>query len=99
MDGMLAYGIGTTITRSLYIISTLSIAIVIFYQVSGGSLDQYLGITLIITYINGSSQILRLGRTINDFVEKVTGVIDTFEFIRNFGVQSYPVLESDREKL
>jgi ABC-type bacteriocin/lantibiotic exporter with double-glycine peptidase domain len=98
MDGMLAYGIGTTITRSLYIISTLSIAIVIFYQVSGGSLDQYLGITLIITYINGSSQILRLGRTINDFVEKVTGVMDTFEFIRNFGVQSYPVLESDTAK-
>lgn len=89
----MAFGLTTTITRTLYIISTLSIATVIFVQVNNNQLDQYLGITLIITYINGSSQILRLGTIISDFVEKVTGIQDTFDFIRNFGKQTFPVVE------
>jgi ABC-type multidrug transport system fused ATPase/permease subunit len=96
-SAFLSYGLGLTITRSLYILSTLSIASVIFYQVTTGRLDQYLGITLIITYINGSSQILRLGSTINEFVEKITGVNDTFNFIHNFGKQTFPVIENSED--
>ncbi len=92
---VLSHGIATSITRVLYISSVLILSLTIFNLIKSGSMEQNLGLTLIITYVNGSSQILRLGQTIKDFVEKYTSVTDLFEFIRSFGKQSYPVLEGD----
>jgi len=51
---------------------------------------------LLLAYFNGSSQILRLGDLIRNIIQIISRQEDLFDFIRQFGVQTYPVLEGDK---
>ncbi|GAB4146658.1 MAG: hypothetical protein OHK0017_07450 [Patescibacteria group bacterium] len=93
----MANGIATSITRILYMLGVLVLAILVFDLVNKNEIDTVTGTTLIITYLNGSSQTLRLGETIRQFTENWQNINDLFDFIRNFGNQTYPVLNSDLE--
>lgn len=91
-----SFGLTKTFTRVSYAISTLLIGLIIFDLSSTGQINSGIGISLLLAYFNGAGPILRVGDTIRTIVEKTSRQIDLFQFIRQFGVQSYPVLAGDK---
>jgi hypothetical protein len=85
-------GLVTTISRILYNLSVLAIGFGVLDLVQKNSISTVIGTTIIITYMSGSRQILRIGDTIGDVTESMANVRDLFDFITNFGKQTFPVL-------
>jgi ATP-binding cassette, subfamily B, bacterial AbcA/BmrA len=79
------------IIRMLYVSSLFWIGFLILKLVQENKLDVVLGTTMILTYVNGSSQILRIGDFISQVTESIQNMNDLWDFIRKFGKQTYPV--------
>ena len=90
------FGVTRTLTRIIYAISTLIIGLIIYNLTSTNEINAGIGISLLLAYFNGSSQILRLGDLIRNIIQIISRQEDLFDFIRQFGVQTYPVLEGDK---
>lgn len=90
------FGVTRTLTRIIYAISTLLIGLIIYNLTSTNEINAGIGISLLLAYFNGSSQILRLGDLIRNIIQIISRQEDLFDFIRQFGVQTYPVLEGDK---
>jgi ABC-type transport system involved in Fe-S cluster assembly fused permease/ATPase subunit len=89
-------GISTDILiKIVYVFSTLFLTYKIFGLIETGVLKEAIGISLIVTYLSGSSDVLRIGKRIERALDRYTRIQDLFEFIRTFGKQSYPVLKGD----
>jgi ABC-type bacteriocin/lantibiotic exporter with double-glycine peptidase domain len=97
LNFMFSNQVSNTFVRLLYISTVSIMSLVLFNLIQSGQVNPTVGVTLIITYVNGSSQILKLGQTIQNLSEKYASITDLFKFIRNFGKQSYPVLEADAD--
>jgi ABC-type multidrug transport system fused ATPase/permease subunit len=82
----------TLISRILYTISILIIGYGILDLVQNNTISPVIGTTIIITYMSGSRQVLRIGETIGDITESIANVNDLFTFITSFGKQTFPVL-------
>jgi ABC-type multidrug transport system fused ATPase/permease subunit len=67
-------------------------------QVSVGALEGTVAIALVATYLNSSRVIVRIGSIVTSTVESFAGLNDMWDFIRNFGSQTYPVLPEDNEQ-
>lgn len=78
--------------RFLYIITIMILLLVLFYLHTQGNMDVALGIALMVTYVNSSQSVIYIGNDTRQLVEQLTRVNDLFAFIRNFGKQTYPVL-------
>ena len=89
------FGLTRTLTRIIYAISTLLIGLIIFDLTSNGQINAGIGISLLLAYFNGAGPILRIGDVIRTIIQVVSRQEDLFEFIRQFGLQTYPVLEGD----
>ncbi|MBC7471780.1 MAG: ABC transporter ATP-binding protein [candidate division SR1 bacterium] len=85
----------TFFARMLYIVSVFVIGYGILDLVQKGVINSVIGTTVIITYMSGSRQILRIGDTVGDVTESMANIADLFQFITNFGKQSFPVLSGD----
>ena len=90
------FGLTRTLTRIIYAISTLLIGLIIFDLTSNGQINAGIGISLLLAYFNGAGPILRIGDVIRTIIQVVSRQEDLFEFIRQFGLQTYPVLEGDK---
>jgi hypothetical protein len=82
----------TFISRLLYNLSILVISYGVLDLVQKNTITAVTGATIIITYMSGSRQVLRIGETIGDVTESMANVRDLFDFITNFGKQTFPVL-------
>jgi ABC-type multidrug transport system fused ATPase/permease subunit len=82
----------TFISRLLYNISILVISFGVLDLVQKNVISAVIGTTIIITYMSGSRQVLRIGETIGDVTESMANIKDLFDFIASFGKQTYPVL-------
>jgi hypothetical protein len=87
----------TLISRILYNISILIISYGVLDLVQKNTISAIVGTTIIITYMSGSRQVLRIGETIGDITESMANVNDLFDFITNFGKQTFPVLPEKKE--
>jgi ABC-type multidrug transport system fused ATPase/permease subunit len=85
----------TMVSRILYILSVLFIGYGLLDLVQKGSVNSVLATTAIITYMAGSRGILRIGDTVGDITESLANIRDLFDFIRNFGKQTFPVLPEE----
>jgi ABC-type multidrug transport system fused ATPase/permease subunit len=92
-------GLIVFIVRLLYISSVLWIGYLVLDEVNAGNLTTILGTTMILTYINGSSQILKIGDFISQATESIQNMNDLWDFIRNFGKQTYPVESNSQNVL
>ena len=52
------------------------------------------GTTLLLTYINGTYEIIQIGRRLRKLIKSITRVNDLYVFIRHFGKQTFPVLSN-----
>lgn len=82
----------TFITRLLYVISILILGIYLIKLINTQVISIEIGTALLMTYINGSYEIMRVGKKIRRFTKSITRITDLYTFINNFGVQSFPVL-------
>ncbi|GAB4146645.1 MAG: hypothetical protein OHK0017_07420 [Patescibacteria group bacterium] len=85
----------TFIDLSIRILYILSVGIVIWlthHLIQVGEITSVLGLSLILTYISGSSDILQVGRFTERLMDRWSRINDLFQFIRGFGKQTFPVI-------
>lgn len=82
--------------RLLYILSIWIIGNQILQLVQTGNLSQVSAIALLGTYFGGLNLIVRLGRSVERFSDRLSRITDLFAFIRGFGQRTYPVLITDQ---
>lgn len=86
-----------TATRAFYIISVAIIGYLILIQAQNGILAPALAFSIIITYTNGTQNILYVGNKVKRLTTSLSNINDLFDFIRGFGKQSFPVLDDDKQ--
>lgn len=91
-------GIAVTINRFLFLIATILLSVTILNLINSNQLTTVTGVALIITFLNTSSSVLSVGFIARSFTEQYTEILDLFDFIRNFGKQTFPVLPDDNFK-
>jgi ABC-type multidrug transport system fused ATPase/permease subunit len=84
--------------RYLYLASVGIIGFVIYNYILSGKIDPAIGISLLVTYILGSTDILWIGHKVQRLTESAEKARDLFTYVKKFGRQSYPVLEDDKQK-
>jgi ABC-type multidrug transport system fused ATPase/permease subunit len=89
----LAFSAIALMTRIIYIGTVLTLGLYLISLIQQGLITSIMGASLIITYINGTREVLKVGRKIRKFLKSVTRVKDLFSFICSFGNQTFPVLE------
>jgi ABC-type multidrug transport system fused ATPase/permease subunit len=90
--------INVFIMRILYMISVLVITFMTFELLKTSQITAILATTLLLTYINGSRQILKIGDLVAQVTESQGNIEDMYKFINNFGKQTFPVLENTKNK-
>jgi ABC-type multidrug transport system fused ATPase/permease subunit len=89
-------GIAITINRILFLIATLVLSFTILDLINQNQMPAVTGVALLVTFLNASGSVLRVGSIIRGMTEKYSEIIDLYDFIKGFGKQSFPVLEDDK---
>lgn len=92
----LALGATFFVTRLLYLVSILLLGYAIIDQIILGHLSSALGLTLILTYMRGTYQIITIGRKIRKLISAITRIKDLYKYIKEFGIQTFPVLTAPK---
>jgi ABC-type multidrug transport system fused ATPase/permease subunit len=82
-------------TQLLYQISVVLLAGQILNLITSSQLSTEIGISLLLSYISGTANLLRIGRNVEKLLDRISRISDLFDFIRSFGKQTYPVLERE----
>ncbi len=82
-------------TRSIYIMSLLFIGILALNQAISGSISSTTALAIILTYSADTQDVLYVGDKIKRLANSLANINDLFDFIRGFGTQTFPVLESE----
>ena len=56
------------------------------------------GTTLLLTYINGTYEIIMIGRRLRKLIKSITRINDLYIFIRHFGKRTFPVLTDQKHQ-
>ena len=91
-------GIAVTINRVLFLVASLILSFTILDLINQNQMPAVTGVALLVTFLNASGSVLRVGSIIRGMTEKHSEIIDMFDFIRGFGRQTYPVLNGDEKK-
>ncbi len=93
----LAFAAAISISRLTYLVSVFVLGSLIFSFISNGQLSILAGTTLLLTYINGTYEIIQIGRRLRKLIKSITRINDLYIFIRHFGKRTFPVL-TDQKK-
>jgi ABC-type multidrug transport system fused ATPase/permease subunit len=89
----LAFTSSVSISRLFYVGSILILGSVIFSLMQAGSLSVTQAVAVLFTYINGTYEIIEIGRRIRKVLRATTRIDDLYLFIQMFGKQTFPVLQ------
>lgn len=92
-------GFVISITRFLSILSVFAVGARLMNNVINDGMDAAVAGSLVITYYLGIRAIPRVSRVISTTLDAYIGVEDMWNYIRDFGHQSFPVLPQDLEKV
>lgn len=81
--------------KILYATSVCVLGAYILHLVKSEMFTVLQGTTLIVTYIHGTYRSMRIGMRVRKIVQASIQIKDLFAFIRNFGMQTFPVLKED----
>lgn len=90
-----AFVLGRLFIKLVYGATLFILGLKLVACIKAGTLSPLIGATLIMTYIRGSYDMVSMGRMIFYFVKSLNRIKELFVFMRAFGEQSYPVLETD----
>lgn len=82
----------------LYLLSIIIVGYIVISNIKDGSLDVYVGIALIVTFFINTEALRAVGRLTRSLIEDLDNVKDLFNFVKDFGSSSYPVLENSDSK-
>jgi len=89
----LAFGASVTISRFVYLGSIFFLGWAVFSLVQSNAMSVTQGVAILYTYINGTYEIIEIGRRIRKVLRAITRIDDLFYFIQMFGKQTFPVLQ------
>lgn len=92
----LAFAASVTISRVAYLGSIFILGYTVFSLIQAGSLSIMQGSAVLFTYINGTYEIIEIGRRIRKVLRATTRIDDLYLFIQMFGKQTYPVLDAPK---
>ena len=70
-----------------------------FYLLDTGGIDTIVAISLLLAYSIGFRDAQFIGKSVQQIIELVINIRDGFEFFRNYGEQTFPVLDGDGERI
>ena len=88
----LASTTGTFLTRMLYIITVFILGSALFPALTAGKMSTLIATTILLTYIRGTYEVIKIGRRLRKLLKSITRINDLFVFVQNFGKQTFPVL-------
>lgn len=88
----LAFSALSFATRFAFILGILLLGTYLITLIYNGQLSIEWGSALLITFINGSYETMRVGKKLKRFLKAITRIKDLFTFIHDFGRQTFPVL-------
>lgn len=88
----MGYSVITFITRMIYITTLITMIYLLLQKIRNGSIDAAIAIGILITYINSTQTINRIGNLVSSYTESSTNMNDLWEYIKNFGTQTYQVV-------
>jgi ABC-type multidrug transport system fused ATPase/permease subunit len=86
-----------TITTFYYLIG-LFLVLFLINQVENNSLTPLTAIALLTTFLLGTSNVLQAGNLVQSLTRSIISIQDLFDFIKEYGKESYPVLDKKNEK-
>ncbi len=90
---------GSSWRMSAFVISAtqyifyVSLGILGYLLISDKNVDVIISAAIMFTYFNLGQRVYFIGFTVTSLLESWIGIHDSFDFIRNYGKSSYPVLE------
>ena len=81
--------------RILYIFSISLLALFLFYEIQAGRVSSTVSIGMVLTYIQGTREILRLDKPMREIVKSITRINDLSAYMHTFGKKSFPVLKKE----
>ena len=81
----------------LLVLGTGVISFLLLNQVKIGGLEAIIAISIVVTYNDSLTKIMNFSNQAERIVTSISNIEDLFTFIRGFGKQTYPVLESDKK--
>lgn len=91
----IAFGSVNFITRSCYLFSFFILGIYIISAANNNIISIATAITLLLTYLRGTYEVINIGRKIRKLLRAITRIRDLFSYIQEFGKQNFPVLITD----
>jgi ABC-type multidrug transport system fused ATPase/permease subunit len=91
-----SYGVLNTVRRTVGAVSVAVFIYVLITMVDNQVLEIATALALVTTYLTGYGRMAAFGNLLRDFIERVQRVNTLFDYIRDFGPQTYPVLEGDK---
>jgi len=80
------------ITRIMYLLSVFILGSALFPALKSGTMSTLVATTILLTYIRGTYEVIKIGRRLRKLLKSVTRINDLFSFVQNFGKQTFPVL-------
>lgn len=78
----------TAIIKFLYLISVGLVST----RLLNSSISATIGVSLILTYIRGTYETIKIGRRIRVLLRSIARILDLYDYIDEFGKQTFPVL-------
>jgi len=80
----------------IYLCFFLIFGWILFQMINKSEISPILALSIASLYLGLVGNIRRLGNDIQRIIETSSDLVDTFKFIREYGVRSYPVLEGNQ---
>ncbi len=91
--GWSASGFNANLVLILYYLTILFLGLQVLQGIESQAYSTSTGLAILSTFLLGTNSLLFVGNKIKKLTRAYTEITDLFQFIRNYGQQSYPVLE------
>jgi len=95
----ISFGTGMLVTRIGYGLSVCTLGLYLLMLIGRGEISTALAISCLSTYLFGSYKIMRIGDKTQKVFRYLVRIKDLFSFIREFGIQSFPVLSDEVDEI
>lgn len=86
-----------TLIKALYVLTVAGLAFWLLKMTSEGKTTSISALAILMTYMRGTTNIIKLGKPIRIVTKSIMRITDLFDFIKSFGKQSFPVLNESKE--
>lgn len=94
-----ASSLNNILRRVIFWFFTSYLCFELFNMIKIGKMDAVVGAGLLVTYFAAYNSMAHIGGQIKNFLQSKTRITDLWKFINQFGVQTFPVLESVNESV